>query len=91
MWTTSKTLHLPVFTVWRKGILFSLSTNKGLLLGRFNNNYLFIVCLLMKIKAHQEVDKLGQKASHGCIRLSMDDSLWFYENIPQGTPVIIKE
>lgn len=40
----------------------------------------------------REGDKLGhQPASHGCIRLSVPDSLWFKDNIPTGTPVTIKE
>lgn len=28
---------------------------------------------------------LGKRASHGCIRLSVDDSKWMYENIKGGT------
>lgn len=39
-----------------------------------------------------EGNKLGHRpASHGCIRLSVPDSLWFKNNIPTGTPVTIKE
>ena len=34
-----------------------------------------------------EAQKLGNPASHGCIRMSVSDSKWFYENIPTGTPV----
>ena len=34
-----------------------------------------------------EAEKLGKPASHGCIRMSVADSKWFYENIPTGTPV----
>lgn len=37
----------------------------------------------------EEAAKLGQPASHGCIRLTLDDARWFYENITQGTPVDI--
>ena len=37
----------------------------------------------------EEADKLGTKASHGCVRLSLDDAKWIYENIPEGTKVII--
>ncbi|MDT2756577.1 L,D-transpeptidase family protein [Enterococcus asini] len=33
--------------------------------------------------------KLGQRASHGCIRLSVPDARWFYYNIPYNTPVQI--
>jgi len=41
-----------------------------------------------KIKGEEHA-KLGLPASHGCIRLDEDDARWFYENIPQGTLVII--
>lgn len=37
------------------------------------------------------VRKLGHKASHGCIRLSVEDSQWIYENCPSGTTVVIQE
>ncbi|WEG11953.1 L,D-transpeptidase [Pullulanibacillus sp. KACC 23026] len=36
-----------------------------------------------------EAEKLGQKASHGCFRLPVDDAKWIYENIPEGTKVVI--
>lgn len=36
-----------------------------------------------------EAEKLGEKASHGCIRLSIPDSEWFYDTIQAGTPVEI--
>lgn len=37
----------------------------------------------------EEHQKLGLPASHGCIRLSEADAKWFYDNVPQGTMVII--
>ncbi len=36
-----------------------------------------------------EFEKLGEPASHGCIRLSLDDAKWFYETIPLGAKVLI--
>lgn len=37
-----------------------------------------------------EADKLGKTAaSHGCVRLSVPDARWFYQNIPQNTRVVI--
>lgn len=33
--------------------------------------------------------KLGQPASHGCVRLSVADAKWLYEQLPDGTPVTI--
>lgn len=37
----------------------------------------------------EEIAKLGQPASHGCIRLSLEDAKWLYQHIPNQTPVII--
>ncbi len=36
-----------------------------------------------------EARKLGRKASHGCIRLSLADAKWIYDNIPYSTRVVI--
>lgn len=33
---------------------------------------------------------LGKPVSHGCIRLSLEDSKWLYDNIPTDTKLIIK-
>jgi len=38
----------------------------------------------------EEADKLGSPASHGCIRLRVEHAKWFYDNIPEGTPVHIE-
>ena len=35
------------------------------------------------------VNKLGSPASHGCIRLSVEDARWIYNNCPAGTTVTI--
>ena len=32
---------------------------------------------------------LGVTASHGCIRLDINNAKWIYENIPQGTKIVI--
>lgn len=36
-------------------------------------------------------NKLGQRASHGCIRLLLSDARWIYENIGEGVVVTITE
>lgn len=38
----------------------------------------------------EEAAKLGTPASHGCVRLSVEDARWFYETIPQDIPVDIQ-
>ena len=35
------------------------------------------------------VNKLGSPASHGCIRLSVEDAGWIYKNCPAGTTVTV--
>ncbi|MCY7781323.1 MULTISPECIES: L,D-transpeptidase [unclassified Bacillus (in: firmicutes)] len=37
----------------------------------------------------KEAEKLGMQASHGCIRLTIPDAKWIYENIPEHTKVVI--
>ncbi|MCX6722561.1 MAG: L,D-transpeptidase, partial [Candidatus Staskawiczbacteria bacterium] len=36
-------------------------------------------------------DQIGNQASHGCVRLSVEDSEIFYKWIEVGTSVIIKK
>ncbi|CAG7839240.1 hypothetical protein Z959_03965 [Clostridium novyi B str. ATCC 27606] len=59
---------------------------------RWNNNFLFHSVLYDRNGnlILSEYKKLGQKASHGCIRLPLGDVKWIYDNIPSGTPVIIQ-
>lgn len=35
------------------------------------------------------VNNLGRKASHGCVRLSVEDAKWIWENCPKGTTVVV--
>ncbi len=37
------------------------------------------------------VRKLGSRASHGCIRLTVADAKWIYDNVGAGTQVLIHE
>lgn len=39
--------------------------------------------------ATKEYNKLGTAASHGCIRLTVADAKWIYDNCPTGTKVVI--
>ena len=38
----------------------------------------------------EEASKLGTPASHGCIRLSMENAKWIYLHLPNGTSVTIQ-
>ena len=35
------------------------------------------------------VYKLGSKASHGCVRLSVEDAKWIYNHCPAGTTITV--
>jgi lipoprotein-anchoring transpeptidase ErfK/SrfK len=37
----------------------------------------------------QEASKIGTPASHGCIRMALEDAKWFYETLPLGIKVTI--
>jgi len=53
---------------------------------RFHGPYLFH-SVAMDANRRVTDDTLGKRASAGCIRMSVEDSAWFYENIPAGTTV----
>lgn len=55
-----------------------------------NNNYLFHTLPVdyKKNIIQSEALKLGEKASHGCIRLSFDDAKWLYNTIPSYNTLI---
>ena len=39
----------------------------------------------------EEYNRLGTPASHGCIRLKLDEAKWLYEKLPSGVKVSIHE
>lgn len=43
----------------------------------------------MASQSTREFNKLGQTASHGCIRLTVAAAKWIYDNCPSGTTVVI--
>lgn len=40
-------------------------------------------------QSYAQFNRLGTTASHGCIRLTVADSKWIYDNCPFGTKVVI--
>ena len=44
-----------------------------------------------KVLNQTSVRKLGRRASHGCVRIKVEDAQWIYENCPSGTTVVIQE
>lgn len=59
---------------------------------RFYKAYLFHSVPFDKneIMEPEEAEKLGTPASHGCIRLKTENAKWIYDNIPEGTKVLIQ-
>ncbi|MGI6628914.1 MAG: L,D-transpeptidase [Bacillota bacterium] len=37
----------------------------------------------------EEEAKLGEPASHGCVRLKIEDAKWIYDNVPEKAKVVI--
>lgn len=55
----------------------------------FKGNYLFHSVPFDRNQKKVLDPTLGEPASHGCIRLSVEDSKWLFNNIPIGTKVLI--
>lgn len=56
----------------------------------FKGNYLFHSLPFDKDKKKIVDTTLGKPASHGCIRLKVEESKWIYDNVPIGSKVIVK-
>ncbi|CDF59013.1 Ig-like domain-containing protein [Thermobrachium celere] len=54
---------------------------------RLKGGYLFHSILFAKDGKTILNPNVGKKLSHGCIRMKVDDSYWFYKNIPSKTTV----
>lgn len=75
------------FSVQDKGDMFRAGSNTICkYYTRFYGNYLFHTILLDNDGNVQD-PTLGVPASHGCIRLSIEDAKYIYYNIPFGTTV----
>jgi lipoprotein-anchoring transpeptidase ErfK/SrfK len=55
---------------------------------RFYKSYYFH-SILVNSKGKVIDSRLGQSLSHGCVRLSMENAKWVYDNIKDGTGVFI--
>ena len=56
---------------------------------QFMGNYLFHSIPFDSDKTTISDPTLGVPASHGCIRLSVEDSKWLYDNVKNGSKIII--
>ena len=62
---------------------------------RINSNIAFHSVIYNKVDYNamsvKSYKKLGQRASHGCIRLLVSDAKWIYDNVGKGVVVTITE
>lgn len=78
------------FTVKSKGKSFGTSSYTCWYYTQFYGNYLFHSVLYYPGSMTNVKDgRLGQNLSHGCVRLSITNAKWIYDNIPVGTKVYI--
>ena len=56
---------------------------------QFMGNYLFHSIPFYSDKTTISDPTLGVPASHGCIRLAVEDSKWLYDNVQNGSKIII--
>ncbi|MCD7819569.1 MAG: L,D-transpeptidase family protein, partial [Lachnospiraceae bacterium] len=77
------------YTVGSKGLSFSGSNYTCWYYTQFYGNYLFHSVLYSKGSMTSILDgRLGMNLSHGCVRLSLSNAKWIYDNIPTSTKVI---
>lgn len=77
------------FTVGSRGLSFG-SGYTCWYWTQFKGNYLFHSVLYNPgSKTSLKDGRLGINASHGCVRLAIDDAKWIYDNIPSKTKVVV--
>ncbi len=56
---------------------------------QFSGNYLFH-SIVYNLDGSVQDGRIGLAISHGCVRLSLENAKWIYDNIPKDTQVILK-
>lgn len=78
------------FTVGAKGLYFGVEKGyKCWYYTQFKGNYLFH-SIIYNLDGSIRDGRLGMALSDGCIRLTKINAKWIWDNVPQGTKVIIK-
>jgi lipoprotein-anchoring transpeptidase ErfK/SrfK len=80
-----------IFTVKEKGDWFYSDEYKegAKYWVQFDGNYLFHSLPYNSSKSQITDFTLGKAASHGCVRLKLEDAKWIYDNVSRGSKVII--
>lgn len=78
------------FTLGNKGPMFRVNSKVICkYYSQFRGNYLFHTVLLDN-KGNVVDGRLGERISHGCIRLAIEDAKYINQSIPSGTAVWVK-
>lgn len=87
--TPEGTFKTSDYYEWRKMV----DNTYGRYAVRFNNKILFHSVPYIRTSPDtlewEEYNKLGESASLGCVRISVEDSKWIYDNCKPGTTVIV--
>lgn len=87
--TPEGTFQTSDYYEWRKMV----DNTYGRYAVRFNRKILFHSVPYLEESPDtlewEEYNKLGQNASLGCVRLSVKDAKWIYDNCKQGTTVVV--
>lgn len=76
------------FAIQNRGPWFFTGKSGAVNWVAWNRQYLFHSVIMDGNK--RVIDStLGKRASAGCIRLSINDSKWVYDNMPRGTTVFV--
>lgn len=74
------------FAIQNRGAWFFTGSSGAKNWVAWNEQYLFH-SIIMDANGNVKDYTLGKRASAGCIRLSINDSKWVYDNMPNGTTV----
>lgn len=78
------------FKVTGRGLSFGKPSYDCWYYTQFYGDYLFHSVIYNKgSKTSIQDGRLGMQLSHGCVRLNINDAKWIYDNIPNGTKVIV--
>lgn len=87
--TPEGTFQTSDYYIWRKMV----DDTYGRYVVRFNGKILFHSVPYIEEEPDtlewEEYNKLGQNASLGCVRMSVKDAKWIYDNCKPGTQVIV--
>ena len=76
------------FTVQNKGYVFG-NGYSCYYYTQFYSDYLFHSVLYYQNTSRIMDGRLGQRLSHGCVRLAIENAKWIYDNVPRGSKVVI--